>query len=136
MLVGSISFVAAVENQNTGKNIVSNNANTNHELKTASAVKVGAKSINRKIRSRNAPASYKKGRGTGDCWTNSAVLYNQLKRSGKKVRIIQYATSLSPRHRSIQVYQNGRWVDYNYKRNGYAKLFYATKRKPGVHVVK
>jgi hypothetical protein len=119
MLFSSLSFAAAAEPQN------------NHKIKTAHKVKVHAKTVSKK-----SLAKYRNGKGTGDCWTNSAILYNQLKKTGKKVRIIQYKTSLSPRHRSIQVYQNGRWVDYNYKANGYAKLYYATKSKPGVHVVK
>lgn len=136
MLFSGLSFAAAAENQYSNKYMISNNANTNHNYQTVSTVKVSAKSINKKIKSRRAPASYKVGKGTGDCWDNSNVLYSQLKKSGKKVRIIQYKTSLSPRHRSIQVQQNGRWVDYNYKGNGYAKLYYATKRKPGVHVIK
>lgn len=136
MLFSVVSYASAAENQYSGKNMISKSANTNHEAKTVSAVKVSAKSVNKKIRSRNAPSSYKVGKGTGDCWDNSAVLYNQLKKSGKKVRIIQYKTSLSPRHRSVQVCENGRWVDYNYKGNGYAKLYYATKSKPGVHVIK
>jgi|GEM_PF-3819290 len=58
-------------------------------------------------------------KGVGDCWTNSAILYNQLTRSGQKARIIQYSTSLSPRHRSVQVYKNGRWVNADYSGYGY-----------------
>lgn len=79
--------------------------------------------------------SYSSVRGTGDCWTNSAILYSQLTSSGTKARIIQYSTSLSSRHRSVQVYSNGRWVDYNYKSNGYAKRYYATSSKPGMTVL-
>ena len=82
------------------------------------------------------PSSYCVGKGTGDCWVNSDNLYNQLTSTGEQARIIQYGTSLSPRHRSVQIYQNGGWVDYNYKANGYAKRYYATKNKPGEHVVK
>lgn len=80
--------------------------------------------------------SFNRGRGTGDCWDNSENLYSQLTASGSKARIIQYGTSLSPRHRSVQTYQNGAWVDYNYKANGYAKRYYATGSKPGVSVIK
>lgn len=75
-------------------------------------------------------------RGTGDCWDNSAYLYGKLTSSGTKARVIQYGTSLSSRHRSVQVYSNGRWVDYNYKANGYAKRYYATSSKPGMTVIK
>jgi hypothetical protein len=66
------------------------------------------------------------GKGTGDCWTNSEILFQQLKKSGLKVRIIQYASSMSPRHRSVQIYKNGKWVNYDYKANGYAQTYYAT----------
>jgi hypothetical protein len=66
------------------------------------------------------------GKGTGDCWTNSAILFNQLKKSGLKVRIIQYPTSMSPRHRSVQINTNGKWVNYNYKANGYKMTYWAT----------
>ena len=75
------------------------------------------------------------GKGVGDCWTNSAVLMSQLTKAHVKARIIQYRTSLSSRHRSIQLYQNGKWVDYNYKANGYKKIYYATSSKPGMFVV-
>ena len=79
--------------------------------------------------------SYSSGKGVGDCWTNSAVLMSQLTKAHIKARIIQYRTSLSSRHRSIQLYQNGKWVDYNYKANGYKKTYYATSSKPGMFVV-
>jgi N-acetylmuramoyl-L-alanine amidase len=66
------------------------------------------------------------GKGSGDCWDNSANLYKKLTSSGSKTRIIQYATSQSSRHRSVQVYSNGEWVNYDYKANGYAQTYYAT----------
>jgi N-acetylmuramoyl-L-alanine amidase len=78
---------------------------------------------------------YRGGKGVGDCWTNSAALYGQLTRSGQKARIIQYATSQSARHRSVQVYQNGAWVNYNYKANGYAQTYYATSNSVNGKVV-
>jgi N-acetylmuramoyl-L-alanine amidase len=145
MIITSLPFAAAVDNQNVAndgfnkdisKNMISNDANTNHNLKT---VKVNAKTVTKKVRhsySKKSLASYRIGRGTGDCWQNSEILYNQLKSSGQSVRIIQYRTSLSPRHRSVQICQNGGWVDYNYKANGYAKLYYACKNKPGACVIK
>jgi cell wall hydrolase len=76
------------------------------------------------------------GKGVGDCWDNSEMLYKQLKAQGKDVRIIQYPTSLSSRHRSIQYYSNGKWVDYNYKENGYKKVYYATNNKNGAILIK
>jgi hypothetical protein len=75
-------------------------------------------------------------KGTGDCWTNSNILFNQLKKSGLKVRIIQYPTSMSPRHRSVQIYKNGKWVNYNYKANGYAMRYWATSGSSHGKVIK
>ena len=80
--------------------------------------------------------SYRGGKGSGDCWTNSEILFKSLKNKGLKVRIIQYRTSMSSRHRSVQIYSNGQWTDYNYKANGYAMRYYATKSKPGCFVYK
>lgn len=76
------------------------------------------------------------GKGVGDCWDNSEMLYQKLKSQGNDVRIIQYPTSLSSNHRSVQYYSNGKWVDYDYKGNGYKKVYYATSNKNGATVVK
>ena len=75
------------------------------------------------------------GKGTGDCWTNSEILFQQLK-SSMKVRIIQYASSMSPRHRSVQIYKNGKWVNYDYKANGYSWRYYATSGSSHGKVIK
>lgn len=64
----------------------------------------------------------------------SEYLYRKLTSAGKTVRIIQYATSMSPRHRTVQVYSGGRWVDYSY--SGYNKIYHPTSSKPGMFVVK
>ena len=128
MLSSGLSL-AAPENQNSKDTI--KNLNPDYGIKPVSDVKVNARSVRKKFWMR-----YRRGRGAGNCWTNSAILYNSLKRSGKKVRIIQYRTSLSPRHRSVQIYRKGRWADYNYRGNGYAKRYYATNSKRGVHVIK
>ena len=77
--------------------------------------------------------SYSYGKGVGDCWANSDYLMGQLTKAGVKARIIQYRTSMSPRHRSVQLYQNGNWVDYNYKANGYRMRYWATSSKPGMY---
>ncbi|MDI9437333.1 MAG: peptidoglycan-binding protein [Euryarchaeota archaeon] len=76
------------------------------------------------------------GRGIGDCWDNSAYLYQKITSSGSKARIIQYATSQSSRHRSVQVYSNGKWVNYDYKANGYAQRYYATSNSVNGVVIK
>lgn len=76
------------------------------------------------------------GRGTGDCWTNSEILYQKLKSQGYRVRIIQYPTSYSRRHRSVQYLKNGKWIDYAYKANGYAWKYYATSNSKYGKVIK
>ena len=75
---------------------------------------------------------YSYGKGVGDCWANSDYLMGKLTKAGVKARIIQYRTSMSQRHRSVQLYQNGNWVDYNYKANGYKMRYWATSSKPGM----
>lgn len=117
------------ENQ-VSKNTIES-LNPEYNLKSVSEVKVNARSVRKKYR-----AKYRQGKGKGNCWNTSAILYNNLKRSGKKVRIVQYITSLSSRHRSVQIYRHRGWVDFNYRGNGYASLYRATKHKPGMHVVK
>jgi len=140
MLFVGLTFVTAVQNQNsvndglspdTGK-MISNEANTNQNLKL---FQVNAKSIHQKFRHTKYQKKFARGKGRGDCWDNSAALYNHLRSSGVNARIIQYRTSSSPRHRSVQVYQNGVWVDFNYKKNGYSRRYEATKSKPGLHVI-
>ena len=53
--------------------------------------------------------------GSGDCWAMSDYLYTHMKASGIKARIIQYATSMSSRHRSVQYLQNNVWVNAPYR---------------------
>ncbi len=61
--------------------------------------------------------------GAGDCWAMSEFLNTKLKSAGYNSRIIQYATSYSSRHRSVQVNQNGKWVTVPYRAYGYNYLF-------------
>ena len=58
----------------------------------------------------------------GDCWAYSAYLDSKFKSAGYKSRVIQYATSYSSRHRSVQLYQNGQWKTVPYKAYGYNYL--------------
>jgi len=70
-----------------------------------------------------------------DCWGMSALISSKLKSQGYTVRTIQYTTSLSSRHRSVQVWNGNSWVNYDYKGNGYSKIYYATSNsKNGVVV--
>jgi N-acetylmuramoyl-L-alanine amidase len=74
----------------------------------------------------SSSSGWSSGKGTGDCWANSAALYSSLTASGTKARIVQYASSYSSNHRSVQVWNGNSWVDYNYKANGYSNRYYAT----------
>ena len=68
-----------------------------------------------------------------DCWGMSSLIYGRLTASGQKARIIQYATSMSSRHRTVQVYSSGKWVNYNY--SGYSKIYEPTSNSVNGKVV-
>ncbi|WP_414469129.1 peptidoglycan-binding domain-containing protein [Methanobacterium sp. ACI-7] len=61
-----------------------------------------------------------------DCWAMSAYLSSKLRNQGYNVRTIQYATSMSSRHRSVQYWNGNSWANYDYKGNGYSSIYYAT----------
>ena len=73
--------------------------------------------------------------GSGDCWAMSDYLYSKLAAAGYHARIVQYSTAYSANHRSVQLYQNGAWVDVPYSSYGYNMLFSATSSKPGMTVL-
>ncbi|MEN6551435.1 MAG: peptidoglycan-binding domain-containing protein [Methanobacterium sp.] len=73
--------------------------------------------------------------GSGDCWAMSDYLYGKLSAAGIHSRIVQYSTAYSARHRSVQLYQNGAWVDVPYSSYGYSTMFKATSSKPGMTVL-
>ena len=73
--------------------------------------------------------------GSGDCWAMSEYLYGKLSAAGIHSRIVQYSTAYSANHRSVQLYQNGAWVDVPYSSYGYSTMFKATSSKPGMTVL-
>lgn len=73
--------------------------------------------------------------GSGDCWAMSDYLYSKLSAAGIHSRIVQYPTAYSSNHRSVQLYQNGAWVDVPYSSYGYSTMFKATSSKPGMTVL-
>lgn len=73
--------------------------------------------------------------GSGDCWAMSEYLYGKLSAAGIHSRIVQYSTAYSANHRSVQLYQNGAWVDVPYSSYGYNTMFKATSSKPGMTVL-
>lgn len=74
----------------------------------------------------SSSSGWSRGKGTGDCWDNSAALYGQLTAAGTKARIVQYSNRYSSNHRSVQVWSGSSWVDYDYRGNGYSNRYYAT----------
>lgn len=65
--------------------------------------------------------------GYGDCWAGAYFVACQLERRGVKARILNYKTSASNNHRSVQ-YKNekGKWVNFpydNYKINANFKAY-------------
>jgi len=73
--------------------------------------------------------------GSGDCWAMSDYLYSRLSAADIDSRIVQYSTAYSSRHRSVQLYQGGKWVDVPYSSYGYSTMFKATSSKPGMTVI-
>jgi hypothetical protein len=68
--------------------------------------------------------------GYGDCWAGAYFVACQLQKRGVKARILDYPTSQSSHHRSVQ-YKNakGKWVPFpykNYKIHSYFRT-YSTK---------
>lgn len=84
--------------------------------------------------------SYKSTRYSGytngmDCWAMSSYLSSKLRSQGYTTRTIQYATSMSSRHRTVQYYSNGAWVNYDYAGNGYSSIYYTTSNSKNGYVV-
>lgn len=73
--------------------------------------------------------------GSGDCWAMSDYLFSKLAAAGYHARIVQYSTAYSAHHRSVQLYEDGAWVDVPYSSYGYSMLFHATASKPGMTVL-
>ncbi len=73
---------------------------------------------------------------SGDCWAMSDWLYKNIKKTDVECRIIQYETSLSAQHRSVQIKSEGEWVDLPYMRYGFDSRFAAASSKPGMFVYK
>ena len=60
----------------------------------------------------------------GDCWGCSAIIACELKDKGVTVRVMQYPTSASSRHRSVQYKDsNGEWNNFPYRKYGFSSSF-------------
>lgn len=62
--------------------------------------------------------------GKGDCWAFSEWIFNQLKKNKINCRVVNYPTSASGNHRSVQ-YQNSKkeWVDFPYREYGWGTQY-------------
>ncbi|WP_414469120.1 hypothetical protein [Methanobacterium sp. ACI-7] len=63
-------------------------------------------------------------------------LYENIKNTGVECRIIQYETSLSAQHRSVQIKSKGEWVDLPYIRYVFDSRFAAAHSKAKMFVYK
>ena len=127
----------AVENEKKATETASKNT-SNAVKKTTSTAKTAAKvDINKALdevgklmaKKKYARGTYTKYSqikkyGKGDCWAGSYFVACELKKRGVTCRIMQYKTSMSDRHRSVQ-YKNskGNWVDFPYKKYGISTNF-------------
>lgn len=72
----------------------------------------------------------------GDCHAWSAALWSELKNNGFAVRIVEYATSMSSNHWSVQYKSSsGNWEDYPYRDTNIPKLAYSTSNSKNGRVV-
>ena len=77
-----------------------------------------------------------KNSGCGDCWAWSDALYTELNAAGIPARIIQYNSGMTGNHRSVQIQENGQWVDYPYRSTNISKYARNTTSKGGCYVFK
>lgn len=52
--------------------------------------------------------------GYGDCWAMSDYLYHELEARKINARIIQYKTTMSTAHRTVQIHNGKNWVNFDY----------------------
>lgn len=60
----------------------------------------------------------------GDCWAMSFLLACELKKRGVTARILNYPTSMSANHRSVQYKDSkGKWQNFPYRKYGFHSWF-------------
>lgn len=64
--------------------------------------------------------------GAGDCWGCSDTLSCELTQRGVKTKILEYGTSMSSAHRSVQYLDGSEWKNFPYKKYGFHSYFTAT----------
>ena len=74
--------------------------------------------------------------GCGDCHAMSDALYIELSEKGYTVKIVQYVSSGSDRHRSVMYNENGQWKDFPYRDTKLHQSFNNTKGSEKGKVIK
>ena len=108
------AYSEAIKQQN---NSSSSKTTSTKKLTTKQALDECGKLLAKKKYKRGTYSDYKNfvKYGYGDCWAGAYYLACQLEKRGVKARILNYKTSASDNHRSVQ-YKNdsGKWVNFPY----------------------
>lgn len=64
--------------------------------------------------------------GGGDCWGCSDTLSCELEQRGVKTKILEYPTSASSQHRSVQYLDGSEWKNFPYRKYGFNSSFNST----------
>ena len=59
----------------------------------------------------------------GDCWGCSDTISCELESRGVKTKILEYGTSASSQHRSVQYLDGNEWKNFPYRKYGFNQLF-------------
>lgn len=108
-------------NKNNATNSNKSNKTVKSTTKNKLTVKQALKEVGKLMEGKKYSHAYQKYSqfkkyGKGDCWAASYFIACELEKRGVKARIIQYATRLSPHHRSVQYKDdNGKWHDFPYR---------------------
>ena len=74
--------------------------------------------------------------GGGDCWGCSDTLSCELEKRGVKTKILEYPTSASSQHRSVQYLDGSEWKNFPYRKYGFNSSFNDTKGVSGGKEIK
>ena len=110
--------------------------NSNVVATPGSSVKVTSDEIFKAITKKAFKYSYKlygntysnaaglKKHGYGDCWAFSEFIFDELKSYKVNCRVVQYVTSMSDAHRSVQYKdKNNNWADFPYREYGWGSRY-------------
>lgn len=123
------TVVSSATTQKTGESVDS-------IMKEASSIRYSSPSCSPACSDVDEGYQCVKSRRVADCFGMSAYLYRRLNDNGHRTRIVVYYSQYagSGTHRTVQVYQNGTWVDPSY--SGFDWRFKAMKTKKNMRVCK